>query len=128
MSKKKFNKNVIWLFDEIYMQEYLVIFAPTHKKFCELAKEACKFVPETVEEDSGISGEFHGLTCKCSSLGLIWSSDKSYNLIHELVHACAWTLRNRDIHLTPDAEESYAYYYAYLYRTIMEEIRERRDK
>ena len=123
--KKKLNKNVVWFFDEIYMQEYLIIFAPTHKKFCEISKAECKFSPEEVEAGSGISGEFHGLECKRSSLGLIWSSDKSCNLIHELVHACAWTLRNRDIYLTPDAEETYAYYYTYLFRTIMEELRKR---
>ena len=123
--KKPKNKNVVWLFDEIYMQEYLVIFAPTHKKFCEIAKEECKFSPEPVDPHSGISGEFHGLECKRSSLGLLWSSDKSCNLIHELMHACAWTLRNRDIYLTPDAEETYAYYYTYLFRSIMEELRKR---
>ena len=121
--KKKVNKNVIWFFDEIYCQEYLVIFNPSHKKFCEIAKKETGFIPEQVEDDSGISGEFHGLTNKNGSLGLIWSSDKSSNLVHELMHACSWTLRNREIYLTPDTDETYAYYYTYLYRTVMERIR-----
>jgi hypothetical protein len=128
MAKQKKNKNVIWIFDETYRQEYLVVFAPNYKKFCEVVKKEIKFCPKQEEGDENCTGEFTGLSNKHSSLGVIWSSDKSVNLVHELLHACAWTLRNRDIFLTPDAEETYAYYYAYLYRTVMEKIREGRGK
>ena len=111
--KCKKNKNIIWFWDNVYNQEYLVIFAPNHKKFREIVRKELNFCPHIEEEEneSHITGEFNGLTNKGGSLGLIWSSDKSLNLIHELMHACAWTLRNREIFLTPDAEETYAYYY-----------------
>jgi hypothetical protein len=115
-------KNIIWFYDEIYRQEFLVIFTPTHRKFCELIKKETGICLEP--EENEVTGCFHGMSNKkCGSLGLIWSSDKSLNLVHELMHACSWTLRNRDIYLTEESEESYAYYYTYLYRTIKERIR-----
>ena len=128
MGKKK-NKNVIWVYNETYMQEYLVIFAPNYKKFCEITKSEIRFSPrqEEGDEDGHVTGEFIGLVNEHSSLGIIWASDKTVNLVHELFHACAWTLRNRDIELTQDTEETYAYYYAYLYRTIKEELYKQKE-
>jgi hypothetical protein len=126
--KKKLNKNIIWILDNVYMQEYLIIFAPTYKKFCEIIKKEINFSPRQGENDESVTGEFNGLTNKGGSLGIIWSSDKTINLVHEIYHACAWALRNRDIYLTEDTEESYAYYYTFLYRTIMEKVRENKVK
>lgn len=124
MKRKKFkageskNKNVIWFCDFVYSQEYCVIFAPTHEKFMELAEQETGF---KVEACDFLAGEFHGLsTLKGGSLALIWSSDKASNLVHELFHACAWTLRNRGIHLSEDTEESYAYYLTFLLRAVKE--------
>jgi hypothetical protein len=120
--KIKANKNVIWFFDFVFNQEYCVIFTPTHKKFCELAKKETGFDVEFCE---GVSGEFHGLTGpRGGSLGLIWSSDKTHNLTHEMFHACAYTLRNRGIFLTEETEETYAYYLTFLLRTTNEMLKE----
>jgi hypothetical protein len=114
---KKHNQNIIEFFDPIYMQEFMVIFAPTHTKFREIIKKEIGF--NTEEVPNGVCGEFHGLESKrCGSLALIWASDKANSLWHEVFHACYYVLRNREIHLTPDSEESYAYYYSYIMRTI----------
>jgi hypothetical protein len=125
---KKDKKNIIWFIDPVYRQEYVIFFAPTYKKFCEIVKKEINFSPHQEEGDENVIGEFNGLTNKGGSLGVIWSSDKTVNLMHELFHACAWTLRNRDIYLTPDSEETYAYYYTFLYRSVMEFVRANRRK
>lgn len=121
--KKKQNKNIIWFFDDVYTQEYLVIFAPTYKKYMQMLKEEIGYKEPNEEEPNGITGEFKGLSTKRSSLAVIWSSDKSNNLVHEIFHACAWVLKNRDIWLNPETEETYAYYYTFIYRMIKERIR-----
>ena len=120
--KKKEDKNIIRFIDEVYCQEFMVIFAPTHKKFCEIVKRELKITLEP-EEDSGTSGMFHGLSNKHCSLALIWSSDKGHNLIHELLHAVSFVLGARDIHIeSASSEEAWAYYLSYLYRRIKERI------
>jgi hypothetical protein len=109
---------IIRFFDEIYMQDYLVIFASTHKEFCSIVKKEEHFCPH--KSDDTATGEFHGLDGKKCSLALIWSTDTTYNLIHECIHACSWVLINRGIYLTAETEETYAYYYTYLIRIIKE--------
>lgn len=127
--KKKFNKNIIWFFDEVYAQEYLVIFAPTHRKFCELVKKEINFTPEDAgEKDDTVVGTFYGISNKSGTLCIIWSSTKTYSLIHECFHACSWVLQNRDIILNPETEETYAYYYTFIYRMIMENVKYNRRK
>ena len=121
---KKRNKNILVFFDEVYMQEFLVIFAPTHKQFCEIVKDRIGFEPDSCEDGNQPSGEFHGLTNKkMGSLAVIWSSDKDEALTHEIFHAVCYTLRNREIHLEDcSSEEAYAYYLTYLRRKIKREM------
>ena len=110
------DKNIITFWDSVYCQDFMVVLTRSHKKFCEIAKKETGFAPENCNEQ--VSGEFHGLTNKHCSLALIWSPDKGLNLLHEVFHACAWVLRNREIFLTEETEETYAYYYTYIMRMI----------
>ena len=120
--KCKKNKNVMWFFDEIYRQEFMVIFAPNHKKFAQILKEETNFVVEPCEEDC-VVGQFNELKSKHGSLAVIWASDKNLVLLHEIFHACSSVLKDRDIWLNPETEETYAYYYCYIVRAIQERLR-----
>lgn len=125
--KKTINKNIIWFSDDIYRQEFLIIFAPNHNKFAKILKEETGFTIEPCKEDC-VAGQFNQLKGKCGSLAVIWSNDKNLTLLHEIFHACSTVLKERDIWLNPETEETYAYYYIYLVRTIQEELRRRRAK
>ena len=102
--------------DPVFGQEYCVILVRTHREFVQIAKKETGF---DVEPGERIAGELHGLhSDKNPDLALIWSSDKDTNLVHELLHATAWILRNRCIYLNEESEETYAYYLTYLLRNI----------
>jgi len=120
--KCKHNKNVLWFFDNVYRQEFLVIFAPNHKKFAEILKKESGFEVEPCNEEC-VTGQFNELKSKCGSLAVIWSSDKNLVLLHETFHACSCILGQRSIFLNPETEESYSYYYTYLIRTIQEYLK-----
>jgi hypothetical protein len=119
----KKNKNILWFFDEIYRQEFMVIFAPNHRKFAELLKKETGFVVEPCEEEC-VAGQFNELKSKHGDLAVIWASDKNLVLMHETFHACSCILQQRDIWLNPETEESYSYYYCYIMRSIQERLRE----
>ena len=121
-SKCKKNKNVWFFFDEIYRQEFLVIFAPNHNKFAQILKKETNYDVEPCEEDC-VAGQFNELKSKNGSLAVIWSSDKNLVLLHEVFHACSCILQQRDIWLNPETEETYAYYYCYIVRAIQERLR-----
>jgi len=120
--KCKRNKNVIWFFDDIYRQEFMVIFAPNHNKFREILKKETNFEIEKCEEDC-VAGQFNELKSKNGSLAVIWASDKNLVLMHEIFHACSCILQQRDIWLNPETEESYSYYYCYIMRSIQERLK-----
>jgi len=120
--KCKKNKNVMYFFDEVYRQEFLVIFASNHKKFAQILKKETGFVVEPCEE-ACVVGQFNQLKSKHGSLAVIWASNKNLALLHEIYHACSSVLKEREIWLNPETEESYAYYYCYIVRAIQERLR-----
>ena len=121
-AKCKKNKNVMFFFDAIYRQEFLIIFAPNHNKFAQLLKNETGFEVEPCKEDC-VAGQFNELKSEKGSLAVVWASDKNLVLMHEVFHACSAVLQARDIWLNPETEESYAYYYCYIMRSIQEIIK-----
>ena len=115
--KKKYPKNTFFITDPVYCQDFLVVLTSTHAKYTKIVK---KLINLDVAKDDGMSGCFQALSSKKKGdLGIIWISNKSHSLIHEIFHATAWVLLNRDIKLDSEAsEECWAYYISYLYREI----------
>ena len=116
------NNNVIWFLDEIYHQDFMVVFAPTHDKFRGIVLDELGIEIEPEEAD----GQFYGMYCPHGqhSIAIIWSSNKGGNLIHECFHACSWVLRNRNINLlSDDADEAYAYYLTYIWQAIKDRMK-----
>lgn len=121
--KRKLPKGVIFFFDEVYGIEYMVIVTPKHSKFRRIMKEFLNIDIEKDEDDCG--GQFHGVhNKKKGDLGIIWCINKNATLVHEIMHLVSWAMRNRDIMLDSESsEEAWAYYYAYIYRTIKERLK-----
>ena len=116
------NTNVIYFTDAVYGQDFMFVFAKSQDKFCEIVKEELNIELGNAQAD----GEFCVLPVsrKHKSIAVIWSSNKQSSLIHECLHACSYVLRNRNILLSSiEAEEAYAYYLSYIWRTIKEKIK-----
>jgi len=121
--KRKLPKNVIVFIDEVYGIEYMIIITPVHSKFRRIMKEYLNITIEKDEVDCG--GQFHGLhQKKKGDLSVIWCRNKKATLVHELLHATSWAMRNRDLTLDSESsEEAWCYYIAYLYRTIKDKLK-----
>ena len=121
----KKNKNIIWIWDGVYNQDILVIFAPNYKDFLKLVKKEICFVPEDTDTPDNACGEFFVISNPHGTLVVIWSSNKTETLLHECFHVCSRILRDRGIELCDATDEAFAYYYTYLIKTIKEKIKEK---
>ena len=117
---KKLPKNAFIFSDTIYCQDFVFVLTRSHEKFRRIMDKYLSIDIKPTEADC--SGEFYGLQHKNKgTLGVIWVSDKC-SIVHEVFHATAWVMLNRGVNLdihAQGAEESWAYYIAYLYREIM---------
>jgi hypothetical protein len=114
--KKKFGK-LIHVYDPIFRQNYYVVICKKEKEFRQIIKkQAGMDIPAKDYSD----GRFIVMERKGIQIGIIWSSDKKYNLIHECLHATAWCLTHKGMELKFESEETFCYYQAFLLMTILE--------
>lgn len=114
-------KNVFFITDPIFCQDFMIVYTKTHAKYRKILKQVLNI---EIDKDDKCSGCFQTINNKKKGdLGIIWISNKQSNLIHEIFHAVSWIMRNRAIHLDSEgSEETWAYYISYLYREIKEKL------
>jgi hypothetical protein len=119
---KKLPKNCLVITDPIYCQDFVFVLNRSHNKFRDIMKKYLNI--DIKEAEYNCSGEFYSFQNKDQCpLAVIWVSGK-HTIVHEIFHATAWLMRNRDITLDSEgAEESWAYHISFLYREIMDGLK-----
>ena len=105
------------IFDPIFTQNFWYIEAKTHKQYAKIVKEKWDI---ELPEKTGTNGEMVPIEKKGQEIILIWTEKNDLkSIVHECMHATAYSLRRHGTELTDSSEETYCYLIAFLFKEIL---------
>ena len=121
----------IQIYDPMWRQQFLWVKASTGKEFLDMLETKVKNIREIAGEDGGADTDGESMTIEIEGTKVIcfWFNTKEpATIVHELLHATFECLRDRDITLSEDSEETFCYLLSFLYGKILDELKPQRKK
>ena len=127
MTKKLFTN----IHDEVWRQRYIWVHAKTGKEFLDTLETKCPKIREIAGDDGDVDTDGETMVLDINGVKVVcfwFNTEEPATIAHELLHCVFETMRNRDITLSEDSEESFCYLLSFLYTKVLEELKPKRKK
>ena len=108
---------LVHIFDPLYRLNFYAVAGTSHERFRAIMKAEIKHQFEPCTSQGHFYVIERGAKKKRQEIGVIWSNDDTFHLMHECLHATFWAMRSRGMVLSFDSEEAFTYYQGWLHET-----------
>lgn len=109
---------IIHIYDETFKQNYYILYGAPLKEYIKNVKKYTNFIIE--DKENYHTGKCEVYLVKGVRIIFVWTMKRKIPILaHELSHAVYFTLRDRQIKISDDSEEVYAYLLERLLREVL---------
>ena len=127
MTKKLFTN----IHDEVWRQQYIWVHAKNGKEFLDMLETKVPNIRTISGEDGDGDTDGETMVIEIDGVKVIcfwFNTEEPATIAHELLHCVFETMRNRDITLSEDSEESFCYLLSFLYSKVLVELKPKAKK